>query len=64
MFSFFLVLKPLVSLISRTVACSTRIADRHTHTKPSIITLAAHAYRGLIKGAPALGALVVPTPMA
>ena len=42
-------LKLLVSLISRLVACSARIvADRHTH-RPTTVTLAAHARRGLIR---------------
>ena len=41
-------LKLLVSLISRLVACSVRIVvDRQTH-RPSTVTLAAHACRGLI----------------
>ena len=49
-------LKLLVSLISRLVACSARIvvdrqtdrqADRQTH-RPTTVTLAAHARRGLI----------------
>ena len=40
-------LQLLVSLISRLVACSTRIVvDRQIHT-PSTVTLAAHARRGL-----------------
>ena len=48
-------LKPLVSLISRLVACSSRInidtqidrqTDRQTD-RPSTVTLAAHARRGL-----------------
>ena len=45
-------LKLLVSLISRLVACSARIAiDRHTDTqthRTTTVTLAAHARRGLI----------------
>ena len=46
-------LKLLVSLISRLVACSARIVvdrqtDRHTH-RPSTVTLAAHARRGLMR---------------
>ena len=43
-------LKLLVSLISRPVACSPRIVvDTQTHThRPSTVTLAAHACRGLI----------------
>ena len=41
-------LKLLVSLISRLVACSERIVvDRQTH-RPTTVTLAAHARRGLI----------------
>ena len=42
------VLKLLVSLISRPIACSARLAihrqtERHTHThKPTTVTLAAH----------------------
>ena len=48
--------RPLVSLNSRLVACSARIVvhthtHTHTHTlthKPSTVTLAAHARRGLI----------------
>ena len=42
------VLKPLVSLIGRLVACSKR---RHTHRhtdKPTTVTLAAHVRRGLL----------------
>ena len=46
------VLKPLVSLISHLIACSARISadtqtDRQTD-KPTTVTLAAHARRGLI----------------
>ena len=42
------VLKPLVLLISRLVACSGRISvDRHTYHVLSTVTLAAHARRGL-----------------
>ena len=46
-------LKLLVSLISRPVTCSPRIVvdthtDRQTH-RPSTVTLAAHARRGLMK---------------
>ena len=46
-----MVLKPLISLIGRLVACSARISvdtqtDRHTDTR-STVTLAAHARRGL-----------------
>ena len=58
MFSFhaFVVLKPLISGIGRLVACGARISvDTHTHThthrligKPSTVTLAVHARRGLI----------------
>ena len=45
-------LKRLISLISRLVACSARIVvdkltDRQTH-RPSTVTLAAHAHRGLM----------------
>ena len=45
-----IVLKPLVSLIGRSLACSARIAvDRHTYThKPSTVTITAHAHQGLI----------------
>ena len=47
-----IVLKPLVSLIGRLIACSARISvdtqtDRQTD-KPTTVTLAAHARRGLI----------------
>ena len=52
-----MVLKPLVSLISHIVACSTRISvDTHTQTHThrqndycKSVTLAAHARRGLIR---------------
>ena len=42
-----IVLKPLVSLLGRLVACSARRAiDRYTYThRPSAVTLAAHACR-------------------
>ena len=49
-------LKLLVSLISRLVACSARIVvdrqtERQTQThRPTTVTLAAHARRGLMKG--------------
>ena len=49
-------LKLLVSLISRLVACSARIVgDKHIYKqtdkhRPSTVTLAAHARRGLTKG--------------
>ena len=46
------VLKPLVLLIGRLVACSSRISvDRQAHRetdKPTTVTLAAHACRGVI----------------
>ena len=42
------VLKPLVSLIGRLVACSARISV-DTQTQTHTLTLAAHACRGLIK---------------
>ena len=53
----FVVLKPLVSLIGHLVACSARISvDTHTQRqtdrqtdKPTTVTLAVHARRGLIK---------------
>ena len=45
-------LQLLVSLISCVVACSARIeTDRQTH-RPSTVTLAAHARRGLMKCKP------------
>ena len=44
----YIALKLLVSLVSRLVACSMRIVvDKQTH-RPSTVTLAAHAHRGLI----------------
>ena len=47
------VLKPLVSLIGRLVACSARISvDTQTHRqtdKPTTVTLAVHARRGLTR---------------
>ena len=51
------VLNPLVSLMGRREPCSARIAadretDGHTEThRPSTVTLAAHARRGLMKSA-------------
>ena len=44
------VLKPLVSLIGRLVACSDRISVDTQTDKPTTVTLAAHARRGLTKG--------------
>ena len=47
-------MKQLVSLMGRLVACSARISvDTHMHTdrqidKPTTVTLAVHARRGLI----------------
>ena len=44
---FYVALKRLVSLLGRLVACSARIVvDRQTH-RPTTVTLAAHAHRGL-----------------
>ena len=46
-------LKLLVSLMSRLVACSPRIVDRHTNTqthRTTTVTLAAHAHRGSQRG--------------
>ena len=58
------VLKLLVSLISRLVACSARIVvdkqtDRQTH-RPTTVTLAAHARRGLISQAKGLHFMIKP----
>ena len=49
------VLKPLVSLMGRLVACSARISvDTHTdRQQTTTVTLAAHARRGLINWAEA-----------